>query len=261
MPIQGLSLSIFNKKKISNPIIGGLLVIIVVILFTQALNMNIKQDKLITEQPGLIGFLGTISVIVILLLVALNFIASYYRSKYEKKNTETIYQPDKVKLLQSIRNKVIIGLKNTRKNTNPELQEEMIIFRNLSPETIIDYFSSEIRRELQTGIKGKTAFILIEIAYQDPSKTNPTQLSKNLNIPLSSVSREIKKLISLDYVETYISNIVLEDTRLRNFKITTKGFTFLSNLNNALNITIDRLEKREVEKSKSSENHLKHLKY
>ena len=123
---------------------------------------------------------------------------------------------------------MIIGLQNSRKYSIPELQEELVIIRNSSPETIIDYFSTEIRGELQTEIKGKTTFILIEIAYQDPSKTNPTRLSKNLNIPLSSLSREIKKLVSLNYLETYIPDIVLEDTRLRNFKITTKGFTFLS---------------------------------
>ncbi len=260
MQIRWLSLSIFNKKKVNNTIIGGLLVIVVVTLLIQALNMNIKQNKPITEQPGLIGFLGTISVMVILILIAINFITSYYQSKYEKTDTETILQLDKVELLQSIRNKVIVGLQNTNNYSNPDLQEEMIIIENVSPDTIIDYFSSEIRGELQTGIKSKTVFILIEIAYQDPSKTNPTRLSNNLNIPLSSLSREIKKLISLNYIETYISDVVLEDTRLRNFKITTKGFTFLSNLNSALNITIDQLKARKVEESKELETFFKFLK-
>ena len=223
--------------------------------------MNIKQDKPITEQPGLIGFLGTISVMIILIMIALNFIASYYKSKCEKKDTGAIFQLDKVELLQSVRNKVIIGLHNTNDYSHTDLREKMIIVEDMSPETIIDYFPSEIRRELQTGIKGKTAFILIEIAYQDPSKTNPTRLSNNLNIPLSSLSREIKKLISLNYLETYISDDVLEDTRLKNFKITKKGFIFLSNLNYALNITIDRLKARKVEESKECETFLKFLKY
>lgn len=151
---------------------------------------------------------------IIFILIALYFITSYYQSKYEKKGTEAIFQPDKVELLQSVRNKVIIGLQNINNYSFPKLPEELIIIRNVSPETIIDYFSSEIKGELQTEIKGKTTFILIEIAYQDPSRTNPSRLSKNLNIPLSSLSREIKKLVSLNYLETYLSNIVLEDTRL-----------------------------------------------
>ena len=110
---------------------------------------------------------------------------------------------------------------------------------------MLDYFPSDIRSEINVKIKGKTIFTLIEIAYQDPMETNPTSISKSLNIPPSSLSREIKRLIKLNYLETHVSEIVLNDGRYRNFRITPKGFYFLSHLNDALKMTIDRLKSRE----------------
>ena len=93
---------------------------------------------------------------------------------------------------------------------------------------MVEYFPSEIQYELRSEIKGRTVLTLIEIAYQDPSDTNPAKLAKSLNIPLSTLSKEIKKLKRLHYVDTHISNQVVKDARYRNFKITLKGFKFLS---------------------------------
>ncbi|UCG04121.1 MAG: winged helix-turn-helix transcriptional regulator, partial [Candidatus Heimdallarchaeota archaeon] len=100
-----------------------------------------------------------------------------------------------------------------------------------------------------TKIRKNTIFTLIEIAYQDPTETNPTKISKSLNIPPSTLSREIKKLITLNYLETYLSDVVMLDTRLKNFRVTEKGVIFLMNLKDALNITIAHLNERNNQQS------------
>ncbi|MHA1947938.1 MAG: hypothetical protein ACW97W_17720, partial [Candidatus Hodarchaeales archaeon] len=81
-----------------------------------------------------------------------------------------------------------------------------------------------------------------EIAYQNPSDTNPAKIAKSLNIPPSTLSKEIKKLKELDYLQTHISTQVVQDARYRNFQITSKGFHFLSLLNTALKVTLNRVK-------------------
>ncbi|MFX1252152.1 MAG: hypothetical protein ACFFCZ_11150 [Promethearchaeota archaeon] len=201
-------------------------------------NNNGPYTNLFENLPTqLFGFF--LSVFVILGAVFSYFL---YQTKFKQGSVVDLLQSNKYEFLQTIRHKVIIGLDNiqaefiTESHTIPSLDAAPV------PTSIVEYFPSTIRDELQQDIKGRTVLTLIEIAYLDPSETNPAKLAKSLNIPPSTLSKEIKKLVDLEYVETYISAQVLQDARFRNFKITPKGFTFLSILDNALKITIGRLK-------------------
>ncbi|MFX0205361.1 MAG: hypothetical protein ACFFDT_05200, partial [Candidatus Hodarchaeota archaeon] len=112
--------------------------------------------------------------------------------------------------------------------------------------SMVKYFPSTFHEDLRSELKGRTVLTLIEIAYQDPSETNPTKLAQSLKIPTPSLTREIKKLIDLQYVEAFVSAQVLQDARYRNFSITSKGFLFLSTLNEALQIAITRLKEKNM---------------
>jgi DNA-binding MarR family transcriptional regulator len=183
----------------------------------------------------------------LVIIIALNafLISRFYRIKYPNNYSNEIFHSNEVDFLQTIRNKVVIGLDNiTTDFPEKSLTKELPIISNTS--TMLDYFPSDMRNEINVKIKGKTIFTLIEIAYQDPMETNPTNISRSLNIPPSSLSREIKRLISLNYLETHVSDIVLNDARFRNFRITPKGFYFLSQLNYALKMTIDRMKSRDI---------------
>jgi DNA-binding MarR family transcriptional regulator len=178
--------------------------------------------------------------------------ARSYRSKYKNQyysNTNTLFPSTEVEFLKLIRNKIAIGLENIHNTTTSTFQNINPLTNSSTPSTMFDFFPSEIKQELQTKIRNNTIFTLIEIAYQDPTETNPTKISKSLNIPPSTLSREIKKLVTLNYLETYLSDVVMLDTRLKNFKITEKGLIFLLNLKNALTITIAHLKERNNQRS------------
>ncbi|MFW9906628.1 MAG: hypothetical protein ACFFFH_20135, partial [Candidatus Thorarchaeota archaeon] len=208
---------------------------------------NIKPELPLKEQKGLFYFLTTFLVISLFIFTFSLIIARYYRSKYKNQyysNINTLFPSTEVEFLKFIRNKITIGLENIRNTTALPFQDIHLLTNSTTPSTMLDFFPSEIKQELQTKIRNNTIFTLIEIAYQDPTETNPTKLSKSLNIPPSTLSREIKKLITLNYLETYLTDVVMLDTRLKNFRVTEKGYIFLMNLKNALNTTIAHLNKR-----------------
>jgi DNA-binding MarR family transcriptional regulator len=159
------------------------------------------------------------------------------------KRLETVLaipQSKEVESIKAIRHKVIVGLDNIKDEFLLESGEIPRLERIPNQITMVDCFPSDFQEDLRTEMKGRTVLTLIEIAYQDPCETNPAKLAKSLNIPPSTLSKELKKLIGLQYIETYVSNQVLGDGRFRNFSITPKGFTFLSILNDALKVTIER---------------------
>jgi DNA-binding MarR family transcriptional regulator len=158
----------------------------------------------------------------------------------------SLLQSEEIDVLQAIRNKVIIGLENIKSGFIPESYTFTTLELPSPTSSMVEYFPLEFQNELRSKMKGRTVLTLIEIAYQDPSETNPNRLAKSLNIPLSTLSKEIKKLTEMKYVESYVSAQVLEDGRYRNFKITSKGFSFLAILNTTLKIAIDKLKENSV---------------
>ncbi|MFX0185368.1 MAG: hypothetical protein ACFE95_19980 [Candidatus Hodarchaeota archaeon] len=166
----------------------------------------------------------------------------FYRVKLKPQRFVDIFQSNKIDYLKSIRHKLIIGLDNLQNGFNEKLIGTPQVKEIYTPSSMVEYFPSDIQHELRSEIKGRTVLTLIEIAYQDPNDTNPVKLAKNLNIPLPTLSKEIKKLRELQYIEIYVSSQVIHDARYRNFEITPKGFKFLSILNIALKVTIDRIK-------------------
>ena len=247
MPNQSLLLPTMNLKKGLQIIGSSVLILVAVFLFFQGLTPNIKPELPLKEQKGLFSFLTTFLVILLFIITFPLIMARYYSSKYKNQynsNTNILFPSTEADFLKFIRNKIVIGLENIRNTTTLSFQDIDLLTNSSTPNTMLDFFPSEIKQELQTKIRNNTIFTLIEIAYQDPTETNPTKLSKSLNIPPSTLSREIKKLVTLNYLETYLSDVVMLDTRLKNFKVTEKGFIFLMNLKNALNTTIAHLNER-----------------
>ncbi len=157
-----------------------------------------------------------------------------------------LLQSTEIEFLRAIRNKVIVGLDNIKSEFIPESQSFPTLELPSPASSMMEYFPTEFQNELRSEMKGRTVLTLIEIAYQNPDETNPNKLAKSLNIPISTLSKEIKKLSELNYVESYVSAQVLQDGRYRNFKITSKGFSFLNILNTTLKITIEKLKDNSV---------------
>ncbi len=196
-----------------------------------------------------IGNLTTENIIFLLFITSILIISSiglgyyFFNTKFRRESINGLFQVNKFNYLKEISHKVIIGLDNIKYGFIDESIDIPSIDSIMHPSSMVEYFPSEIQRELRSEIKGRTVLTLIEIAYQDPRDTNPAKLAKSLNIPLSTLSKEIKKLKRLDYVDTHISSQVVKDARYRNFKITLKGFKFLSILNSALKLTLNRVKR------------------
>lgn len=171
---------------------------------------------------------------------------TYFRvgPRFKKQHTLLeLIQSSEAEYLKEIRHKVVIGLDNIR-GTYPLELRDVPQLEPASQTSMVEYFPSTFHEDLRSELKGRTVLTLIEIAYQDPSETNPTKLAQSLKIPTPSLTREIKKLIDLQYVEAFVSAQVLQDARYRNFSITAKGILFLSTLNEALQIAISRLKEK-----------------
>ncbi len=168
----------------------------------------------------------------------------YYTKRNRQSSFKSFFQLDRPTFLKEISQKLIIGIDNIQSGFIEEPLElpSMEIDAIIEPNSMIEYFPADFQYDLRSEIKGRTILTLIEIAYQNPSDTNPAKIAKSLDIPPSTLSKEIKKLKDLDYLQTHISKQVVEDARFRNFEITTKGFHFLSLLNTALKVTINRVK-------------------
>ena len=125
--------------------------------------------------------------------------------------------------VKSLYNKLVVGLDYIKKYFLPQPVTITLLPASDSA-TLVEFFPSNIKEDFQSGLKWRTIQTLIEIAYQNPSDTNPKKLAKNLNFPFSSISSEIKKLITLNYIETFISAQVMRDGRYRNYTITHKVY-------------------------------------
>ncbi|MFX0014716.1 MAG: hypothetical protein ACFFB2_06200 [Promethearchaeota archaeon] len=173
---------------------------------------------------------------------------TYFRTNPRFKPQVTfveLVQSSKTDYLNEIRHKVIIGLDNIRTDYPSDFRDVPRL-ESVSQTSMVEYFPTSLQNDLRSELKGRTVLTLIEIAYQNPRETNPTKLAQSLQIPAPTLTREIKKLIDLQYVETYVSAQVIQDARFRNFSITPKGFLFLSTLKEALQITITRLKEKQL---------------
>ncbi|MFX0119616.1 MAG: NosD domain-containing protein [Promethearchaeota archaeon] len=168
-----------------------------------------------------------------------------YTSKTRVPKTIIDFFPsDQIDFLKSVYGKVIIGLENIQSAIISEHQD-IPLLEPVEPTTLVEYFPSDFRDELISGLKGRTVLTLIEIAYQHPEETNPMRLAKTLDIPPTTVSYEINRLMELEYLERFVSPQVLKDGRFRNYIITPKGISFLRILKGALELSIRRLREKE----------------
>ncbi len=171
----------------------------------------------------------------------------FYKTKLKQHSFAGLFQSNTIEFLKGINHRLVIGLDNIKSGFIDESPSiPTLPSPGIPPSSMVDYFPSDIQYELRSEIKGRTVLTLIEIAYQDPSDTNPGKLAESLNIPLPTLSKDIKRLQELDYVETHVSPQVIQDGRFRNFKITLKGYKFLLILNTALKVTINRLKRDET---------------
>lgn len=247
MQFRRIQHSFFNMRIIYQVFFSTLILLISGYLIgdflIQPFTIHSKSVKSLAWLGEFLTILFVLMLLIIIIAMNALLIAKYYRSKYSESQTSEIFYSTDIDFLQGIRNKVVVGLDNIQLDMQENYAVKALPSISTSS-TMLDHFPVDMRNEISSKIRGKTIFTLIEIAYQEPTRTNPSSISRSLNIPPSSLSREIKKLVSLNYLETHVSEIVLQDARLRNFKITPKGFYFLSRLNNALKITIDRLKLR-----------------
>ena len=100
---------------------------------------------------------------------------------------------------------------------------------------------SDIRAELITKLGGSILLTLIEIGGKSPDKTNPTNLCQVLEVPISTLSTQIKKLINLEYLDSSISLKSLKDSRYKSYKITSKGILLLHLLREAIHYSLEQL--------------------
>ncbi|HUU78440.1 MAG TPA: MarR family winged helix-turn-helix transcriptional regulator [candidate division Zixibacteria bacterium] len=188
-------------------------------------------------------------IIIPLLIISVGSITGLFlnRSRLQKRFSFNFLKTDQTDKIKTLSHKVIIGLEKIKDNSNwsPEISLPSGAAVSLENGSIVQSFPSSFQNELKSEIRGRTVMVLIEIAYQNPSETNPVKIAEGVGIPLSTLSKEIKKLITLNYIESHISNQVLFDARYRNFKITAKGFEFLSILNIILKNTINQIQNRE----------------
>ena len=154
------------------------------------------------------------------------------------------FQSDQIDFFKSLYGKALIGLENITTGVIPE-PKGFPLLEPVEPTTLVEYFPFDIKKDLISGLKGRTVLTLIEIAYQYPEETNPMKLAKTLDIPPTTVSYEINRLRELEYLEPFVSPQVLKDGRFRNYTITPKGASFLRTLKGALELSIRRLREKD----------------
>jgi DNA-binding MarR family transcriptional regulator len=112
---------------------------------------------------------------------------------------------------------------------------------------VTNLYPEEMQIELKAELKGRSVLVLIELAFQGPSKSTIGHISKITNIPQPTLSKEIKKLINLGYVKHHTSSNSLNDTRFKYFNLTTKGLTFLHILKESLSYTLMHISPNQIE--------------
>ena len=65
-----------------------------------------------------------------------------------------------------------------------------------------------IRDDLKVKLGGSTLLTLMEIASTCPENTNPTNLCCSLEVPLSTLSTQLRKLIELEYKTQLLKTVI-----------------------------------------------------
>ncbi|MFX0183655.1 MAG: right-handed parallel beta-helix repeat-containing protein [Candidatus Hodarchaeota archaeon] len=177
-----------------------------------------------------------------------------YKTRLNQQDVETEFETEEplvdfdlseqIEHLKPLYHKLVVGIENLQTSTLPQ-PVTVPLLEPPEPITLVEYFPSDIKNDLRSGMRWRTIFTLIEIAYQDPSETNPVKLAQSLDIPAPTLSKEIKKLKELHYIESFVSAQVLRDGRYRSYTITQKGFRLLYILKETLKLTITRLKEKE----------------
>ncbi|MHA1990892.1 MAG: ABC transporter substrate-binding protein [Candidatus Hodarchaeales archaeon] len=189
-----------------------------------------------------------IQIITLVSLFGIVSVLSYFLyQRFSKRDTyfSDFIQESPLTFLKSIYHKLIIGIENVK----TDLITTPIDFTSLETtdsSSIIDFFPVHFHQDMISGLKGRSVLVLIEIAYQYPSDTNPTNIANALNISPTTLSGELKRLEKLDYIKTHVSRKVLSDSRYKNFVPTEKGIQFLQFLKIGIKIAINRLEDTQI---------------
>jgi len=155
------------------------------------------------------------------------------------------FQSDKIEFLKPLLHKIVIGLDSIQTAIMSESSVTPLLEEPTMPTSLASWFPDEYRENLKSDLKGRTVLILIEIAFQYAEDANLTKLAQNLNIPSSTLSDELKKLIKLNYLDFHVTPQVLHDSRYRHYIITSKGISFLKVLKSALELSIRRIKEKE----------------
>ena len=115
--------------------------------------------------------------------------------------------------------------------------------------SISNVFPPEMKLELGSELRGRTVLILIELAFQETNKTNISNLSNILNISHQTVSNEIKRLLSIEYIQPHMSIESLTDSRYKYYALTTKGIVFLHILKESLTQALIHIDNGSVAKT------------
>ena len=188
-----------------------------------------------------------LQVLLTLLLVGCAIAAGYYivNTQFRTPSFTDFFQVEKFEFLKPIYHKVIIGLESIQTAIMSEVVVTPLLEEPTMPTSLITWFPDDYRIELKSKLKGRTILTLIEIAFQYSEDANLTKLAQSLDIPASTLSDELKKLIKLNYLDFHVTPRVLHDGRYRHYIITAKGISFLKILKNALELSIRRAKEKE----------------
>lgn len=185
--------------------------------------------------------------ILALLVVILGY--RVYRNKYQHSGINRLLFSSSEQFLRSTYHKVIIGLENVKIELLPASQvaPELSQARESEITVISDVYPPDIQNDFKKNIKGRSVLLLIEIAFQPLENSHISFLIQVLNIPQSTVSDEINKLVSLEYIKTVVTSTTLKDIRYRYYSLTHKGYLFLLLLKESLTTSLTKIRQNPSE--------------
>jgi parallel beta-helix repeat protein len=217
---------------------------------SEGLNVtDFSNTVFIIENVNVSGFPNDVIQILVGIAILIGCVGTGYfllnsRLRHPKSFFEFI-QSDQIEFLRPIYHKVIVGLENIATAIMSETMVPPLLEEPTTPTSLAKWFPTDYRSELKSELKGRTVLTLIEIAFLYAEEANLTILAQNLDIPPSTLSDELRKLVKLNYLDFHVSPQVLHDGRFRHYIITSKGISFLKILKSALDLSIRRIKEKE----------------